>query len=158
MIKFKDRINSVALCGLDIADTEVWLRKWMELGSSAKKKGNKRLLTFDEYLLLAVKAGLTKPSQIGTRIDSYQMGRIGDTGDYEIGNCRFITKAQNLEERKLNGGNASISNKMLGRSRSEEVRRKISETQKGRIITPESIIKMKETIRKKRETAHLDNI
>jgi hypothetical protein len=32
------------------------------------------------------------------------MGRLGDIGDYKIGNCRFITMKQNVLEKIINGG------------------------------------------------------
>ena len=37
--------------------------------------------------------------QIGKGRDQYQLARFGDTGPYAIGNCRFITKLENLRER-----------------------------------------------------------
>ena len=35
---------------------------------------------------------------VGQKKGMYQLGRHGDTGPYEIGNCRFITKEENLNE------------------------------------------------------------
>jgi hypothetical protein len=56
-------------------------------------------LTFEQYTRLAVDAGLTRANQIGLEPDSYQLGRYRDEGVYRVGNCRFITKEQNLRER-----------------------------------------------------------
>ena len=50
-----------------------------------------------------MQASLTAPSQIGRDLDSYQLARYGDQGGYSIGNCRFITKQENLEERITSG-------------------------------------------------------
>jgi hypothetical protein len=37
---------------------------------------------------------------IGKKPHQYCLARYGDTGPYEIGNCRFITCAENWEEYK----------------------------------------------------------
>lgn len=94
-----------------------WKEKWKCLKDNAKAKGVSCLLTLSEYIDLAKEAGISRPDQIGKNIDKYQLGRFGDVGNYEIGNCRFITMRQNLEERQLNGGNAAISEKMVGRTK-----------------------------------------
>lgn len=73
-------------------------------------------ITFDEYINLAKEAGIVDANQIGKSLDSYCMGRIGDTGIYEVGNCRFITVRQNLAERESNGGNIKISKSKLGKN------------------------------------------
>jgi hypothetical protein len=31
----------------------------------------------------------------------YHLSRYGDTGDYEIGNCRFITCQENMKEKRV---------------------------------------------------------
>jgi hypothetical protein len=61
---------------------------------------------------LAKRAGIKHPDQIGKAVSEFQMGRLGDVGDYVWGNCRFITTAQNLSERALNGGDVEIGNKL----------------------------------------------
>lgn len=53
---------------------------------------------------MAVEAGISDPDSIGRKSGQYQMGRYGDKGIYEKGNCRFITREQNQLERVLNGG------------------------------------------------------
>jgi hypothetical protein len=65
---------------------------------------------------LAKRAGLSSPDNIGRSTHQYAMGRLGDTGNYVWGNCRFITVEQNLKERKKNGGNVSISETQQGRT------------------------------------------
>ncbi|USE39519.1 hypothetical protein [Endozoicomonas sp. SCSIO W0465] len=47
---------------------------------------------------LVFNAGLSHPKQIGLASNDYQLGRIGDTGGYVMGNCRFITQKQNKKE------------------------------------------------------------
>lgn len=42
--------------------------------------------------------------QIGQRKGQYHLARYGDTGPYEIGNCRFILGADNIRESKRPGG------------------------------------------------------
>lgn len=78
--------------------------KWIRLRYSGKARGCKVLLTFDQYLKLAAKAKLKSPDEIGKAKHLYQMGRVGDTGDYIWGNCRFITQQQNQNEMTINGG------------------------------------------------------
>lgn len=51
----------------------------------------------DVYALLE-EAGITI-WDVGTGADQYVLGRYNDVGDYEIGNCRFITKKENAQER-----------------------------------------------------------
>lgn len=102
--------------GLDRNDLDSWISKWTAIKDNAKGKCEFSL-TFNQYTQLAVEAGILEPSQIGVSIDSYQMGRIGDIGNYELGNCRFITKAQNLAEQKDNGGTSDQAMKMRCRTK-----------------------------------------
>lgn len=99
-----------------MASAPSWKRKWQNLRDNAKCKGVVCTLSLDDYIALAKQAGITSPDMIGKSVEKYQMGRIGDTGNYEIGNCRFITMRQNLDERRINGGNKKISEKMKGSS------------------------------------------
>lgn len=57
-------------------------------------------LTFDEYKGLLDDAGITV-NDIGSGLRNFCLGRIDDLGDYDVGNCRFITNAQNLYEASL---------------------------------------------------------
>lgn len=82
--------------GLDPTYQTYWYYKWGNLFSSVS--ANK--LTFEEYIGLAIDAGIETPHQIGRLPGQYQLGRLGDMGDYEIGNCRFITKEENQKEKK----------------------------------------------------------
>lgn len=87
--------------GLDPNELREWLKNYSNLKSRAKRYGRECHLTFEEYTQLAVDAELTHASQVGIDPDSYQLGRVQDEGHYIIGNCRFITKTRNLEERWL---------------------------------------------------------
>lgn len=100
-----------------------WRTKWQCLKDNAKRKGVSFALSFDEYISLAQEAGVNHPDMIGKGVDKYQMGRLGDSGGYELGNCRFITMRQNLDERRINGGNQKISEKMIGCSGNGEQKR-----------------------------------
>lgn len=112
--------NLLDQIGLNSADYLRWKKLWSALCSHAQGRGAVCYLTFDQYVRLALDAGLTSPDQIGTQADKYQLGRLGDSGDYRLGNCRFITMKQNLEERALNGGNASAARKKSGRTKSTD--------------------------------------
>lgn len=113
--KVEQRRQYLESVGLDSTLVDVWLRKWRNLYPNAAHKGAKCLLTFEQYIDLAIDAGITQPSQIDKTKGSYSLGRVGDIGNYEIGNCRFITVEQNLDERGLNGGDDAISQKLEGR-------------------------------------------
>lgn len=84
------------------------LEKIDDDGKLRKKYNNKKThskntvgfnLTLKEYCQLVIDAGLVS-SQIGFSGDKYVLGRYGDTGSYEIGNCKFITQSENNKERK----------------------------------------------------------
>ena len=55
-----------------------------------------KLSPSDIYSLLR-ESGITM-SDIGVHSDSYVLGRDCDFGDYELGNCKFVTKAENSKE------------------------------------------------------------
>ena len=76
------------------------------------------MLSFEQYIDLVVEAGIKYPDEIGLKSNSYQMGRIGDTGIYELGNCRFISKSVNMKERDINGGTATMGSKRKGQNKS----------------------------------------
>lgn len=88
-----------------------WERKWNTKRRNPKSRGI-FFLSLEEYIGLAKEAGLTDPNQIGRTNEKYCLGRIGDVGNYEIGNCRFITNLQNQKERKQNGGASRAGKKI----------------------------------------------
>lgn len=67
-------------------------------------------------------------------ISGYHLARYGDQGDYEWGNCRFITVQQNMQERKISEKariNAQQSRMRMtesnrGKHRTQETKNKIS--------------------------------
>ena len=99
-----------------------WWRKYCTLCGNAAKRGLQCLLTFDEYLDLAKKAGLTSPDDVGNISGKYQMGRRGDVGNYVWGSCRFITVEQNHREMVANGGQAraQLNSGLSRRGRTKE--------------------------------------
>lgn len=116
-VLYAERSSTVVSCGLSIEDTRAWYNKYRTLTMNAKQKGNQNLLSFRQYLKLAVKAGLTSPTQIGNTSGSYQMSRVGDSGDYEVGNCRFLTLEENHAEKHKNGGYKRQAEKLRGRTK-----------------------------------------
>jgi len=111
-----------------------WKNKWRNLINNSKLAGNTCLLSLEEYINLALEAGLVSPDQIGCTPESFQMARYGDKGNYEVGNCRFITMKENLLEKKINGGVQSGADKLRGRTKDDtNYLRSSSERQKGRI-------------------------
>lgn len=100
MQRREDHLKSL---GLDPWEVRMWGKNWSNLKARAKRDNKVCDLTFEDYTDLAAIAGLKRADQIGREFDDqYQMGRIGDRGGYTMGNCRFITKRENLEERRIN--------------------------------------------------------
>ena len=63
-----------------------------------KGRGIEWRLSYRDLCTLLEEAGITSADMSGHRADGYVLGRYGDTGPYEIGNCRFITVRENLAE------------------------------------------------------------
>lgn len=78
--------------------------KYRHKKSNAKRHGLVCLLSFQEYCQLVADAGI-KSSDIGR--GKYHLARYGDKGNYEIGNCRFITHQENMNERVMVSDNVS---------------------------------------------------
>ena len=57
------------------------------------------LLTATEIVQLFTDAGIT-PNDIGRANHQYGLARHNDTGNYEMGNCRFILAIENQREQK----------------------------------------------------------
>lgn len=104
------------------------------------------LLTFREYVSLMVEANIS-PLQIGIKKDEYCLGRKNsttgkcDTGNYEIGNCRFVTCSINHSEANLGLKRSEatirkLKQSHLGQTRSEETKRKLSKAAKSRTKYP----------------------
>lgn len=86
--------------------------KFLNKCNNAKKEGIKCLLTFEEYCILLKQAGLVS-SQLGFNKsgEKYVLARFNDTGDYVMGNCRFITQLENARERKVSDKSREASRK-----------------------------------------------
>lgn len=104
VVPVDQRKTVVASLGLSERHAEEWHLKWRGVMIRAKRRQLRCELTFRQYLKLAIKACLTRPSQIGRASHEYNLSRIGDTGGYVVGNCRFILSAMNRDERVTNGG------------------------------------------------------
>lgn len=118
------RIEYLKSKGLDHNDFDAWRQKY------SNKKGDSKgyfELTFQEYIDLAVQAGLKFPKEIGQSTSSFCLGRIGDVGPYSIDNCRFITNRQNHDEKMINGGSKRGGIKLSKYRNQPEIRRKSSE-------------------------------
>lgn len=106
------RKSFLSSIGLNPEDLVVWQKKWKGLKGTSASRGTAFLLSFEDYVTIAADSGLKSPDLIGRGLGKYGMGRLGDSGDYVIGNCRFITNAQNIEERNLNGGTERRTKKL----------------------------------------------
>ena len=68
---------------------------------TAAARGLKYLLTWKELKDLIAEAGI-KPSQIGVRVDQWQLTRRNDEGDYIASNSSFQPRTKNTAEVKYN--------------------------------------------------------
>lgn len=111
--------------GFDANEASDWYQKFRGHRKSASARGIQSTLSFDQYLSLAKEAGLTSSEQIGKQGRQHVLGRVGDIGSYEVGNCRFITSVQNRQELHENGGLQSHYASMRGSTKAsnESVRR-----------------------------------
>jgi hypothetical protein len=90
--------------------------KWVNLRANARHRGVQCLLSFDDYVKKARRAGIS-PEQIGTSHGQYQMCRKTDQGDYTVRSCRFGTVQENHNDMIRNGGTASSAAKHRGRTK-----------------------------------------
>lgn len=97
---------------LNPEDLVIWQNKWGGLKCTSAIRKTEFLLSFEDYVTIAAESGLSSPNSIGRGLDKYGMGRLGDVGPYVIGNCRFITNAQNIQERNENGGTERRTKKL----------------------------------------------
>jgi hypothetical protein len=116
-VKLGEATKVLSDLGFSLRYVDQWRYKYQNLRVSAYKRGSILYLSFRQYMKLARKAGIQKPSQIGKTPDKYQMSRKGDIGDYVWGNCRFLTMKENLEEKRENGGLERAANKIRGRNK-----------------------------------------
>ena len=70
---------------------------WKKKKAAAEHGGLPFLLSGAEMSQLFTEAGITA-ADIGVRAQQYCLGRYGDSGGYEVGNCRFITVRENHQE------------------------------------------------------------
>ena len=63
----------------------------------AKRYATNWSLTNEQVEHLLAEAGITI-MDVGKSNDKYHLARHNDTGDYEFGNCRFITALENRQE------------------------------------------------------------
>lgn len=88
--------------------------------SNAKRKHIPFSLTLDDYCELVERAGI-KSSNLGRQpsgTGGYDLARWYDVGGYSFDNCRFITHAANLKERRMTkrGLSRSVANFEKGRA------------------------------------------
>ena len=82
---------------IDIDDDGELNNKYRHKKWNAKRYGRVCFLTFKEYVDLVREAGI-KSSDIGSC--GYHLARYEDRGDYQVGNCRFIPRQANMDERQ----------------------------------------------------------
>ena len=103
--------------GLNADDAGKWATKLQNLRGRAKSEGKECELSFEQFVIIAKESGLTKPEQNGCRRGQYHLARLGDSGAYVVGNCRFLPQEENIQERTYNGGTQSMAESLTGRSK-----------------------------------------
>lgn len=144
VIENKKRAVYLQEVGLNPDDLITWVKKWHAFELHCKQFKKENSLTFYTYIQLAVEAGISSPLQIGRSQNSYQLGRYGDKGGYSLTNCRFITKKENLDERKTTG---AIARAIATRKAYDTARRKIYRAEKdGVVLVTKGLKEMSELI------------
>ena len=93
-------MSNISVLQAEVDDDGKLRDRWYNKKGDAKTQGLKCLLTFEEYCQLVKDAGLVS-SQLGYKGQKYVLARYNDEGNYEIGNCRFITQKENIKEKKI---------------------------------------------------------
>ena len=85
--------------GIPIVDeeTQALYKYWKKKTMSMPSRKLEFHLTPTELMQLLTEAGITV-KDIGQRHHQYCLARHGDSGNYEMGNCRFITMKENTAE------------------------------------------------------------
>lgn len=121
-------------CGFNATKpVEKWIYDLDDDGKLYMRYNNKKIdakknqiginMSFEEFCQLMVDAGV-KSSQLGRGRDDYQLARYGDSGDYVVGNCRFITQLDNARERKVSDKsreNSKRSAAIMNSSRPDDI-------------------------------------
>jgi hypothetical protein len=121
MLTRERQLSIIEDLGLNSNHRKKWYRKYRNLVGNAVQRDAECLLSFRQYLKLAIKAQLFHPDLIGRTAGKFVMGRLGDMGNYEWGNCRFITVEQNRLEKDLYGGTAAMALAKTGRNSTNDI-------------------------------------
>lgn len=85
---------------LELDDDGKLRQKYFAKKGNAKLAGVECELSLEEFCQLVKDAGIVS-SQLGFSGQGYVLARYNDEGSYAVGNCRFITQADNVKERKV---------------------------------------------------------
>lgn len=99
----EEKARIVQTYGLSESDAQEWYTKFKRHCYHTEDRGMLTELTFDSFMSKVSVAGLKTPDQIGRNSGQFVLGRVGDVGNYEGSNCRFIPVEQNYRERIENG-------------------------------------------------------
>lgn len=78
---------------------------------NAEKEGLKFLLSDEEVVLLLEDAGISFEDWGFSSGKGYVLARYKDQGNYEMGNCRFITQKENAAEKRISEKSRAASSK-----------------------------------------------
>ena len=92
---------------------------WYAKSIRARQNGHDYMLTLSDIHFLLYMARISI-KQIGQRSTDYCLARLGDSGGYTRGNCRFITVAENLAERVAKNGEWTPERKRAASERAKK--------------------------------------
>ena len=103
----------------DINDDGKLYQKFKNKQINAKKEGLNCFLTYPDFCNLVRLANI-KSSQIGFKSkEKYVLARYNDCGDYQLGNCRFITQKENAQEKKVSEKSRKASSRNIKKFRNK---------------------------------------
>jgi len=117
---------------LSIEERRIARAKWQAHRHRADRSSIGFQLTFDEWLTIWLESGHW--NERGCHKGQYVMSRRGDTGPYAVGNVFIQTHTMNIKEAKIGKKRPPFS---------EEHKRKVSETMRGRPKSEETKRRMR---------------
>jgi hypothetical protein len=126
-------------------------QKYINHKATAKRRGISFNLTFDEWMSIWSESGMWDLRGVGK--GKYCMSRIGDTGNYELGNVFIQEFGKNISDAQSGKirteiEREQISKALIGRTFSKETIEKKRQAQLGKKHTKESIQKRIETFKR----------
>lgn len=112
--------------------TDSVYRKYSNKRVNAAKEGIPFNLSYDEFVHLMAESHISVDD---LHIKGYHLARYGDTGSYEIGNCRFIPYLDNYSEKVITEKSRNASRSNIRKYRDSLSPEQLSDLAKKGVIT-----------------------